>query len=194
MRVKLHVLMRKLHRWGSLIILLPFLIVILSGIFLLLKKEVGWIQPPTQKGESKIPTITFDQMLNVARTVPEAEVSAWSDIDRIDLRPEQGSIKIFCKNRWEIQIDSHTAELLQVAYRRSDLIETIHDGSFFHDNVKLYVFLPSAVIVLGLWVTGIYLFYLPYKARLARRRKASSIAVRLPAKAAAIESDASAAD
>ena len=194
MKLKLQVLMRKLHRWGSLIILLPFLLVILSGIILLLKKEVGWIQPPTQKGASKIPSVSFDQMLSVARSVPEAEVHGWADIERVDLKPEQGAIKIYSKNRWEIQIDAHTAQLLQVAYRRSDLIETLHDGSFFHERVKLFVFLPVAITVLGLWVTGIYLFYLPYKARIARARKASSLDVRQPVKAAAIESKASLGD
>jgi uncharacterized iron-regulated membrane protein len=171
MKLKPQILLRKLHRWGSLFIALPFLVVIVSGVFLLFKKEVGWIQPPTQKGASKFPTISFDQILHAMKEVPEAAVSDWKDIDRVDLRPDQGSIKVYCKNRWEIQLDSHTAQVLQTAYRRSDLIESIHDGTWFHEHVKLWLFLPSALVVLGLWITGMYLFYLPYKARLARAKK-----------------------
>ena len=70
--------------------------------------------------------------------------------------------------------------MLQTAYRRSDLIESIHDGSFFHDKVKLFVFFPAGVIVLGLWITGIYLWLLPYMARRenAERRKADRRATR----------------
>ncbi len=59
--------------------------------------------------------------------------------------------------------------MLQVAYRRSDLIESIHDGSFFHDRAKLWVFLPAGLILIGLWVTGVYLWLLPHLVK--RRRK-----------------------
>jgi hypothetical protein len=72
-----------------------------------------------------------------------------------------------------VQVDTNTGSVLQVAYRRSDLIESIHDGSFFHDQAKLWVFLPTAIIVLGLWVTGMYLFILPLA---VRRRQASRTA------------------
>ncbi|MEM7396798.1 MAG: PepSY domain-containing protein, partial [Verrucomicrobiota bacterium] len=74
---------------------------------------------------------------------------------------------------WEIQVDHQTGEVLGYAYRRSDLIESIHDGSFFHDKVKLGIFLPSAVILLLLWITGIYLFIypLPSKLRHAKRTR-----------------------
>ena len=81
-------------------------------------------------------------------------------------------LKIRAKNRWEIQLDTNTGAILQVAYRRSDLIESLHDGTFFHDKVKLWVLLPNAVVLLGMWLTGIYLFVLPYSARRKRRRKA----------------------
>ena len=46
-----------------------------------------------------------------------------------------------------------------MAYRRSDFIESIHDGTYFHDMAKLGVFLPSAIILLVLWITGMYLFF-----------------------------------
>lgn len=169
--MKLRILTRKLHRWGALFIALPFLVVISSGVFLLLKKEVAWIQPPTKKGVTKTPGISLEQLFHATKTVPEAEVDGWEDIDRLDFRPDQGSVKVQCKNRWEIQLDTHTAEVLHVAYRRSDLIESIHDGSWFHEHAKLLLFLPSAIVVLSLWITGVYLFYLPYKVRWLRARK-----------------------
>jgi hypothetical protein len=60
--------------------------------------------------------------------------------------------------------------ILQVAYRRSDLIESIHDGSFFGDCAKHWVFLPSALVLIGLWVTGMVLFFHPYVVK-SRKRK-----------------------
>jgi hypothetical protein len=164
---------RVVHRWGSLLVAVPVLLVILTGLLLQLKKEVSWIQPSTQKGSSKELVLSFDEILEVCRTVPEAEIDGWGDIDRLDVRPSKGMLKVRADNRWEIQLDTRSGEVLQVAYRRSDLIETLHDGSFFHDRVKLFVFLPSAVILLVLWLTGIYLFVLPYLVRATRRRSAN---------------------
>ena len=149
---------RKAHFWGSCVCAIPVLIVIATGIVLQLKKELPWVQPPTMRGSLGNPAITFEQIVNIAKTVHEAEINNWEDIDRLDVRPKKGVIKIRSKNRWEIQIDHQTGKVMQVAYRRSDLIESIHDGSFFHDKVKIGVFLPSAIVLLTLWITGVYLF------------------------------------
>jgi uncharacterized iron-regulated membrane protein len=162
---------RKLHRWGSLLIALPFLIVLITGLLLQVKKEFNWIQPATQTGSRPGASITLEDVLVTSKTIPELEVSSWDQIDRLDVRPGDGIIKIRGKNGWEAQIDAHTAEVLLVAPRRSDVIEALHDGSWFHDSAKLWIFLPAAVIVTMLWVTGIYLFFLPYFAQRRNRKK-----------------------
>ena len=167
------VFFRKTHRWGAVLVAAPFLLVIVSGLLLQLKKELAWVQPPTKKGGSQVPSVGFDAILEATRRVPEAGVESWDDIDRLDVRPKDGIIKVQCKNRWEVQIDFATGAVVQIAYRRSDLIESLHDGSLFGDPAKLYVFLPSAVVVLILWVTGIYLFVLPYAVKWQRRREES---------------------
>jgi uncharacterized iron-regulated membrane protein len=169
--MKFSVLNRKLHRWGAILSALPVLVIIATGLLLQLKKDVAWIQPPTQRGSKGNPTLSFDRILEVARSVPEAAFEGWEDIDRLDVRPERGVVKVRGTNRWEVQIDTDTGEILQVAYRRSDLIENIHDGSFFHDGAKLWVFLTSGIVLLGLWISGIYLFVLPYTVRWRRKKK-----------------------
>jgi uncharacterized iron-regulated membrane protein len=175
------VFFRKTHRWGAVLVAVPFLVVILTGILLQLKKDVAWVQPPTQKGPSKVPEVSFEKILNATKTVPEAKVSSWDDIDRLDVRPKDGVIKVQCKNRWEVQVDMKTGEVVQVAYRRSDLIEQIHDGSWFADSAKLYVFLPAAVVVFGLWLTGMYLFVLPYAVKWRRKKPEKSAKPAKPA-------------
>ncbi len=168
--MKLSKLSRLSHRWGSIIALLPITIIIFSGIVLQLKKESAYIQPPTQRGAGTEPTIGFERILEVARTVPEAEIESWEDVDRLDVRPGKGVVKVQCKNRYEVQIDTETSEILQVAFRRSDLIESIHDGSYFNDHFKLWVFLPAGIVLAALVITGVHLFLLPY---LARRKRVS---------------------
>lgn len=152
---------RKMHRWGAIIIALPFLIVLITGLLLQVKKEISWIQPSTREGVSQIPSISFEKILEISSTVTEAEISDWSDIDRLDVRPDKGVVKVRSVTHWEIQIDTETGEVLATEFRRSDIIEAMHDGSWFHERAKLWIFLPSGVIVLVLWLTGVYLFFVP---------------------------------
>lgn len=165
---------RKLHRWLALGVALPFLVVISTGILLQLKKQLDWVQPQERSTAARTPTVSFDRLLAAARGVPAAGIAEWSDVDRIDVRPAKGIVKITSTSRWELQIDIETGAVLQSAYRRSDLIESLHDGSWFHSRVKLWLFLPTAFAVLGMWVTGIYLFVLPHLARKRRRDQPGS--------------------
>ena len=163
---------RKLHRWGALLTALPLLIVIVSGLLLQVKKQIPWVQPPTIKGAVKnAPSQSWDELLRVATTVEEAEVESWEDIDRIDVRPGKGIAKIQCANRWELQIDLDSGELLSSTYRRSDFIESLHDGSFFSDGAKLWVFLPNGIVLFGLWVSGVWLWYIPFAAKREKKQR-----------------------
>lgn len=159
--MKLNKQLRKVHYWISPFIFIPILIIVSTGILLQLKKQSDWVQPPIQQGVSNIPSIEFQEMLEAAKSIPEAEINSWDDIDRIDVRPEKGISKIRSNNQWEIQIDNQTKEILSVEYRRSDMIESIHDGSFFTDYVKFGWFLPTAILLIFMSISGIYMFLLP---------------------------------
>ncbi len=161
----------KIHYWGSSIIIIPFLIVLVSGIFLQVKKEFTWIQPKTVKTKYRELTLSFDQILKAAMSVEEVGIKSWKDIKLLDVRPGKGITKIRAKSSWEIQIHNKTGEVLAVNYRRSDFFESLHDGSWFHDNAKLGIFLPSAIIMLIMSLTGLYLFLKLLPAKLGRKKK-----------------------
>jgi len=160
---------RSLHRWGALTIAVPFLVIICTGILLQFKKKSDWIQPPEQSGVGGNPTLPFSRIMEIVRAVPEVEIKSWDDVDRLDVRPGQGVVKVRSKNHWEIQLDTRTGKILQTAYRRSGIIEHIHDGAWFHPAVKWGIFVPTAFVLLGLWGTGLYLFVLPYRVRRRNR-------------------------
>ncbi|MGH9849360.1 MAG: PepSY domain-containing protein [Blastocatellia bacterium] len=169
--MKFPTLNRKVHYWVSIFVAAPVLIIIGTGLLLQMKKQLRWVQPPEQRGEGRDMEITFPQILAICRNVPEAQVQSWEDINRLDVRPSRGMIKVWAKNNWEVQLDSRSGKVLQVAYRRSDLIEAIHDGSWFHESAKLTIFLPAGITLLLLWLTGIYLFFLPIFTRRRQRAK-----------------------
>jgi uncharacterized iron-regulated membrane protein len=172
--MKINKLIRDIHHWGSPILMLPLGVIIIAGLFLMLKKDVDWIQPPTQRSAIAVegaPTTTLAELYEAAAAIPELEITSWDQFDRIDVRSDRGVVKFIAPNRWEAQIDMITLEVLSLDYRRSDLIEQIHDGSFFADWVKTFIFLPVGVVLLILWLTGIWMFFEPYVKRYQRKRR-----------------------
>ncbi len=156
-----------------MVLALPLVIMIGAGILLMLKKELAWIQPPSASGVEReaVPVARFETLFEAAKSVEQAGITTWADLDRVDVKPGKGMVKFVSASRWEVQVDTHTAEVLHVAYRRSDLIEAIHDGSYFADWVKLYIFLPTGILLLIMWITGLYLFALPHFKNAEKRRK-----------------------
>lgn len=165
--------LRQVHYWLSLAVMIPLGVMIVAGLFLMLKKDVDWIQPPTARGAAPgaVPSQNLADLFEAAQQVPELQLLSWTDLARVDVKPGKGVIKFVAQNNWEAQIDTHTADVLQVSYRRSDLIEQLHDGSFFGSGVKLFVFLPTGIVLLVLWGTGIYLFALPQLRKLTKARQ-----------------------
>ena len=169
MPVFLRKISRQIHLWGSLVIFIPVVIVIGSGLLLQVKKELEWVQPPTQKTSVSQPSITFPEILRSIKQVPELQVTSWEQVDRLDVRPGKGVIKVLGKNGWEAQINPQSGEVLQVAYRRSDTIEAIHDGSWFFEGAKLWVFLPVAIVLFFLWMTGLVMLYTTLKSKYLKK-------------------------
>ncbi len=171
--------MRALHRHGGIAAALPFLVVLGSGLLLQWKKEAAWIQPPTRRGAGGPPSVPFAAILEAARGVSEARISGWEDVERLDVRPELGVVKVWGGSGVEVQVDTTTGGVLQVMRRRSDLIESIHDGSWFHTRAKHWVFFPAALVLVLLCLSGIYLWWLPHGAR--RRRGSAAARGSIPA-------------
>ncbi|CAN5437987.1 hypothetical protein BH23ACI1_BH23ACI1_27530 [soil metagenome] len=168
--VHFNVLNRKIHYWASFIVAVPVLIIILTGLLLQAKKHWTWVQPAERRGSSRAPTVSLDQVLASVRALPDLGVATWDDVNRMDVRPGRGIVKVWLQNGYEVQVDLANAEVLQVAYRRSELIESIHDGSFFGgDWVKMGLFLPAGLTLLLLWLGGMWMWWVPF---IARRKRA----------------------
>ena len=101
---------RTIHNWISIFIALPLLLVIVSGLFLMFKKDVEWIQPSSIRGEnSAIPTVSHADLLAAATSTAATKDMSWSDFDRIDYKNDRGMVKFITKEGWEVQVDTTTA-------------------------------------------------------------------------------------
>lgn len=161
--------LRTWHRRISILFALPLLLVILSGLLLHTKKHWTFVQPAAIAGAARAPAASWDAILEALRDAPGLGVGSWSEIKRLDYRIDQGMAKIQLRNSLrEVQVDMESGRVLQVATRRSDLIEDLHTGAFFSENVRLLVFIPCAAALLFLWISGVYLFVKPHLNRRAR--------------------------
>lgn len=166
---------RKIHYWASFTVAVPMPVLIGSGLLLQMKKHWGWVQPPEQRGTGSVPVLDLEDILSRVKSVPGMGVATWDDVNRLDVRPGRGVVKVWLHNGHEVQVDLGTGEVLQTAYRRSDLIESIHDGSFFGgDWTKLGIFLPTGMVLLLLWGSGLWMFWQPIAARKRRAGQAGA--------------------
>jgi uncharacterized iron-regulated membrane protein len=167
---------RKLHRYIGTGLLLFFFIIALTGILLGWKKHSGGlILPNTETGISKSLTtwLPVDSLATLSRdAIIKKHNLQEVQIDRMDIRPEKGTIKVSFKgNFYEVQLDGSTGRVLAIRQRNSDIIEQIHDGTIL-DNI-IYAngyFKLTYTSILGsgllfLCISGFWLWYNPKRIR-----------------------------
>ncbi|MCC3862124.1 PepSY-associated TM helix domain-containing protein [Pseudemcibacter aquimaris] len=175
--MNLNKLNRTIHNWVSIFIALPLLLIIVSGLFLQLKKDFEWIQPSSVRGESDaLPVVSHEALLAAATSIPQTAGMKWSEFDRIDYKVDRGMVKFMTVDGWEVQVDTTNAKVLSVAERRSDFFEKLHDGSYFGDFAKYYIILPTGIILFVLWITGLWMFIYPYIKKAANKKRKARLA------------------
>ena len=192
----------KYHYWAALLVMIPWLVVITAGLVLQLRYEIPGVMPEHKQGVSTVPVLEYQQVLDVAKTIPELRVEGWSDIWRVYTYPGKGIMEIRTKIGYGAQLDAATGKILDVYSRSADFWEDVHEGifgrfqlngvKFFGDkktDLSMWVFLPVNIIALFLWFSGVVV------ALRTTARKAASVpkpatAPAVPALAAAVASQA----
>jgi uncharacterized iron-regulated membrane protein len=141
------------------VLFLFFIYWLATGIFLQVRKPVDWIQPPSQKGVSfkKYTTsVTPDQILQAAKSIPEAKVDSWEDILLLDVRLKNGMVKVRTYDFYEVQVDTTTGEVLSHNQRWNDIIGAWHSGAIF-GGFGLFIFFVMSILITILTASGGYL-------------------------------------
>ncbi len=158
----MQIFFRKWHRRISILIAIPFVLTLVTGILMSTRGFNSWVQPKYPEFKANL-VLGFEDILRISKSVKEAQIDSYADISQIEVRPAQGNIRVRSKrNQWEIQINGETGVITSSAPRRLSLLTSLHEGAFFGDLVRYFVFLPSAIGVLWLWFSGVFLLVKHY--------------------------------
>ncbi len=163
---------RSIHKWIGISVALFMLITSTTGVLLGWKKNVELLQPATQKGSSLAfaEWTSFDKVARAALLAIDSVAGRTIEIDRMDVRPDKGIIKVtFKEGYWEAQVDGASGNVLSVAQRHADWIEHIHDGSIISEAFKLVYTNYIGLGLLFLSITGFWLWYGPKVIRKAKQ-------------------------
>jgi len=165
---------RKTHKWVGILLSVVFLNSALTGILLLEKKKFAWIQPPTLTGaEGKAEDfISTRKLVEIVLSQDGTNFRSLEDIDRIDFRPGKRVFKVQSKHNYaEIQVDAVTGEILSTAWRPSDMLENMHDGSYYADWLHATLMPVAGGGLVLLSVSGLYLWLAPKVRKRRQKRK-----------------------
>ena len=168
---------RQWHRWVGVSLLVFILISSVTGVLLAWKKEVALLQPPTQSASVQDqPWLGIPEICEIAHQAfvqkyPEQAVQ----IDRLDVRPDRGIVKVLLEGYWEVQVNGYSGEVLSIARRHSDWIEKVHDGSILSDTFKLWSMNTLGLGLLLISLTGGWMWWGPKQLRRRKRKHKSMV-------------------
>jgi uncharacterized iron-regulated membrane protein len=179
--VRFFKLIWEVHKLLGIALGVVLLLTSITGLLLLVKRDWPWLMPPTAAGSAA----PLDAALPLHRVIESAvaaghpDLRSAADVDRVDFRPKDHVFKVLsARGNFEVQVDATTGAVLSTGVRRTDFIESLHDGrafgAFVHGTLA-----PTAAIGLGLLVlTGYAVWLWP---KLARRRRERGHQHRTPA-------------
>ena len=163
---------RLLHKWVSIPLFLFLFLTGTTGLLLGWKKQSNLL-PGTLKGQSTESKdwLSIDSLQNIAIRYSTDSLILPSEIDRLDIRPSKGIMKIvFARHFIELQVDCTTGKIVSRKTRYSDILEKMHDGSVIdywfqnsNDNVKLFYTTCVSVGLILLSFTGFWLWFNPIR-------------------------------
>jgi uncharacterized iron-regulated membrane protein len=136
-----------------------------TGFFLATKKRFAWMQPPpaeAAKVVNEAEIISVEEAVKAAYARGHKELQSLDDIDRVDYRPGDNIFKVISNDGYiEIQVDGKTGKVLSDSFRNDQLMEDIHDLSFFADLAHAWLLPAVAIGLATLAITGVTLFLTP---------------------------------
>jgi hypothetical protein len=149
------------HLWLGVITTGIVIVLAISGILLNHKRPLGLMPDVAHE-----PSAAFEDALPMAELVRLAGIAApdaaAAGIDRLDVRPRDGIMKVRFRDDsvTEVTIDINDGRILHTGLRNDVFLEKLHSGEIFGANWVLLSDFAAVVLVL-LVVTGYWLWLFP---------------------------------
>jgi uncharacterized iron-regulated membrane protein len=149
------------HLWLGVIVSGILLTISVSGVLLNHKERLGLMPEVRQDAAAGLDrALPLDELRRLAdRAAPAA---AAAGVDRMDVRPRRGTIKVRYRDRvvTEVTVDIHSGRVLHVGERNDVFLEKLHSGQIFGDDWVLLSDAAALVIIL-LVISGYWLWLFP---------------------------------
>ena len=150
------------HLWVGVLFTVVLLVVAVTGILLNHKRELGLMPDVSHE-----PTAPLAAALPLAQLAERARVAAalpgdGAPIDRMDVRPDNGFVKVrFDDPGWtEVTVDLATGRALHVGRRGDVFMEQLHSGELLGGRWVLLTDAAAVAVVLML-ISGYWLWLAP---------------------------------
>ena len=151
-----------LHLWLGVLSTGVLILIAVTGILLNHKRALRLMpdvpNQPTGAFENALPLAQLSEKAAAAVGLPIAA----QGIDRMDVRPGDGLIKIRYNDRavTEATVDINTGEVLHVGERNDVFLEKLHSGEIFGSRWVLLTDI-AAVLLLVILITGYWIWLYP---------------------------------
>lgn len=151
---------RILHRKVSILFALPVLIIVVTGVLLILRSKLSWIQSPSPK----IKSISIENMRSIPEVFKKLKIYQGlklnkKDISSIIFKPSKNIFTVRTKDYREIIIHPETLEIINIGPKYSTLLIQIHEGTFFTSWARDFIFLPTSLALIFLWFSGLVIYF-----------------------------------
>jgi len=153
------------HVWIGVLATALLVVVSVTGIMLNHKDALGFMPDAEAVGPGLEGSLPLADLVRAAESAA-GNAAAASGVDRMDVRPDDGYVKVRFADRvvTEVTVALRSGEVLQVGERNDVFIEKLHSGEIFGDN---WILLSDALAIglLLLLVSGTWMWLYP-KARM----------------------------
>ena len=150
------------HRWLGVAATALLVIICITGILLNHKRGLGLMPDVTNEPSGPFPeALPLATLASNATTTLDPEIAS-TGIDRMDVRPSDGFVKVRFNDRrvTEVTVDIFSGEVLHVGERNDQFLSKLHSGQIFGD-IWVLVSDTGAIFLLGVLVTGYWLWLYP---------------------------------
>jgi len=154
--------MRHGHVWLGILGSMALIVICVTGILLNHKRPLG-LMPDVENPGAR----SLGEALPLRELVARAEAAVAPEgtppeLDRMDVRPSDGLVKVRFKDRvvTEVTLDLATGAVLHVGARSDAFLEKVHSGEIFGDR-GILISDAAAVALTLLLVSGYWLWLYP---------------------------------